>query len=98
VLNVHQQRQQNTLHQFYKALIAHCTRKLAPQMRQDVLAGVALEIAVMRLMKADHNRHDSARTQLAWAVPSPRALCHQGPLPMRLKRLAEIIDMAEKFQ
>jgi hypothetical protein len=67
-------------------------------MRQDVFTVVALEIAVMRLMKVDHNRHDFARTQLAWAVPSPRALLHQGTLPVRLKCLTEIIDMAEEFQ
>jgi len=67
-------------------------------MRHAMPGVIRLEVTIMRLMEMNHNRHDLTGRQLGSATTFERALCEHLLVPIGLKPLAKVIDMAEEFQ
>jgi hypothetical protein len=56
---------------------------------------IGFEFAIPSLVEMDNDRHDFTGRQLGGSQPFNRSILEQPALPLWLKLLAEIIDMAE---
>lgn len=83
--------------QSHKARITDQVWEFTSQMHLDRLRVIGFEVAIMRLVKMDENRHHLALTQPA----CPLALFPGGKLagvPLRCKLSHEIIDITKQFE
>lgn len=83
--------------QVREALVADELGELDTQLHGHILAVIRLAIAVVGLMKMDHDGKDFAHAQLATS-PSLSGTSHEMLPLVRLKLLIELIDMATQFQ
>src|SRR4051794_34607578 len=89
---------QNRWNEFDKARVTDQTRKFSLEMGHYFLRIKRFEIAIMRLVKQNQNRHDFTPSQTSHAVSLAQATFQQVRLEWRYEGLAEIIDLTEQFK
>src|SRR5260221_1482662 len=97
-LQIGDQRQEHTRHEFDEPGIAHQLGELRMQLLRHVLGVIGLESAVMRGLKEDQDGHDLTGMQLARPSALPLARGQHLTVPQRLEADPELVDRAEEFE
>jgi hypothetical protein len=64
----------------------------------DMLCVIGFEMAIVRLMKVDNDRHYLSGTQLPWTITLLATILHKFSFPERQEDLAEIIYADKQFE
>jgi predicted secreted protein len=97
-VDVRAQGTQGCRHQFHEALVTDGVGKLAPQLPQHIRQLVGCAITKAHLVKMNTDGHDFTHGEVASAPTSTLRIVTHGLLPVRQKRGAERIDMAEQCE
>jgi hypothetical protein len=97
-VEVDKERHERLWKERHKAIVAHQRGEFTPEMLAHVLCIERFEGAVLRLVKQNQDRHHRTQGHRARTMALLNAIRQTVRMPHGFKRLANVIDSAEKFE